>query len=150
MKQIACLLFFAILGLLSACTPTLSTHGNFVEPQMMEKIVPGKTTKGEVRLALGPPSTEGFLAGNEWYYIGEHMETVSFLDPKVTAYRLYVIDFDEKGYVKSVKTSDQKTHKIEPIKRKTPTYGRDPSVIAEFLGNIGRYEEPQDSRRRKG
>lgn len=150
MNPIAYFTFFVALGCLCACTPTFHTRGNFIEPELLAKVVPGKTTRGEVRLILGPPSTEGFLAGDEWYYIGEHTETVSFLKPKTTAYRLFIIDFDERGYVKSIKTIDQKTHHIEPVKAKTPTYGKDPSLVAEVLGNIGRYEEPKDSRRRRG
>jgi outer membrane protein assembly factor BamE (lipoprotein component of BamABCDE complex) len=138
-----------VLVLFTACTPTHHTRGNFVEKSQLKKLVLGKTTTKEVLDILGPPSSQELFIGKGWYYMGEKTETTSFLTPKVEKRHFYLLEFNKKNLLISLKKFDEKGIEIIPDKDKTPTHGRDPSFIGEFVNNIGRYENPGSGRRRK-
>ncbi|MDC0348781.1 outer membrane protein assembly factor BamE [Alphaproteobacteria bacterium] len=138
------------LVLFTACTPTHHTRGNFLEKSQLKKLVLGKPTAKEVLDILGPPSSQELFIGKGWYYMGEKTETTSFLVPKVEKRHFYLLEFNKKDLLMSLKKFDEKGIEIIPDKDKTPTHGRDPSFIGEFINNIGRYENPGSGRRRKG
>lgn len=138
-----------LLLLLPSCVPVQHTRGNFLEKQQLAKLKVGKTTRAEVLTHLGPPSSHEMFIGKGWYYMGEKTENVSFLAPKVEKREFYLLEFNEKNILSAVKKFDEKGIEIKPDKDKTPTHGRDPSFIGEFINNIGRYEEPGATRRRK-
>ncbi len=136
------------LGLCS-CTPTVNTRGNLIESKMMSQVIPHKTSMAEVRALLGPPTSQEMFTGKGWLYLGEQTETVSFYKPKVVTRHVYLVEFNAQGLVEKVTPYDSKGYPIEPDKEETPTHGRDPSLLAEFIGNIGRYEDPGGGIRRK-
>lgn len=132
---------FALL-LLVSCAPTHHIRGNFVEDEQLKKLKIGETTSQQVHDILGPPSSQELFVGKGWYYMGEKTETTAFLKPKVTKRHFYLLEFNDKDVLESVKKFDEKGIEISPDSSKTPTYGRDPSLLAEFINNIGRYEDP--------
>lgn len=135
--------------LLASCRPTISTRGNLFDPKLMDKILINQTSAAEVRQILGPPTSHEMFSGKGWFYMGEQTEAYAFLRPKVLERRIYRIEFNEAGIVRQIKIYDQQGVEIKPDSDKTPTYGRDPSFLAEFVGNIGRYEDPGAANRKK-
>jgi outer membrane protein assembly factor BamE (lipoprotein component of BamABCDE complex) len=133
---------FCVFLLLASCSPTHHIRGNFVEDEQLKKLKIGETSAQQVHEILGPPSSQELFVGKGWYYMGEKTETVSFLKPKVTQRHFYLLEFNDQGILASVKKFDEKGIEIAPDSSKTPTYGRDPSLLAEFINNIGRYEDP--------
>jgi outer membrane protein assembly factor BamE (lipoprotein component of BamABCDE complex) len=147
LKKIFAPLFVSLL--LANCTPTPHMRGNFVEDEQLKKLTIGQTTAQQVHEILGPPSSRELFVGRGWYYMGEKTETVAFLKPKVQKRHFYLLEFDDKEILISVKKFDEKGIEISPDSSKTPTYGRDPSFLGEFINNIGRYEDPGARPRRK-
>lgn len=140
-------LFLALF--LCECTPIQHTRGNFLEKQQLSKLKIGQSTRADVLTHLGPPSSHEMFIGKGWYYMGEKTENVSFLAPKIEKREFYLLEFNSKEILSSVKKFDDKGVEIKPDREKTPTYGRDPSFLGEFVNNIGRYEDPGAGRGRK-
>ena len=120
-----------------------------MEDEQLKKLKVGESTAQQVREIIGPPSSQELFVGKDWYYMGEKTETVAFLKPKTIKRHFYILEFDDKGVLASLKKFDEKGIEISPDGSKTPTHGRDPSLLAEFINNIGRYEDPGSGRRRK-
>lgn len=144
-------MLFVVGTLLSSCFPTPSTQGNFVDVDIVRQLIPGRSTKSEIREALGPPSTTNlFMKEDTWYYIGEKTEKTSFFNPKVLERLVVEINFDPEGVAQKIHMHDQKDGiDIEPDTQATPTYGRDPGFLADIFGNFGKYEAPGQHRKKK-
>lgn len=142
-------IFLSLIMLLAGCTPSVNTRGNLFDPKLMDKITVNQTSATEVRTILGPPTSQEMFSGKGWFYMGEQTETYAFLRPKVVERRIYRIGFNNAGIVSEIKIYDSQGYEIKPDTDKTPTYGRDPSFLAEFVGNIGRYEDPGAANRKK-
>jgi outer membrane protein assembly factor BamE (lipoprotein component of BamABCDE complex) len=147
LKKIFAFLCFSLI--LVSCTPTPHIRGNFVEDEQLKKLTIGQTTAQQVHEILGPPSSQELFVGKGWYYIGEKTETVSFLKPEVQKRHFYLLEFNDQNVLTSLKKFDEKGIDVTPDSSKTPTHGRDPSLLGEFINNIGRYEDPGARSRRK-
>lgn len=136
---------------LNGCVPIPNTQGNFVDVTIVQQLVPGRSTKSEIREALGPPtSTNLFVQQDTWYYIGEKTEKTSFFDPKVIERIIVEINFDKDNIAQKIHMYNEKDgHHIIPDKMVTPTYGRDPSFLSNIFSNFGKYEAPGHHRKKK-
>lgn len=132
--------------------PMPNTQGNFVDVAIVQQLIPGRSTKSEIREALGPPSsTNLFIKQDAWYYIGEKTEKTAFFKPDVKERIVVEITFDKDGVAEKITMYDQKDgFPIEPDKVVTPTYGRDPGFLADVFGNFGKYEAAGQHRKKKG
>ena len=142
------ILYSLALLLQSGCVPVHHTRGNFIEKQQLEKLKIGVSTQQDVLSHLGPPSSHEMFIGRGWYYMGEKTVTTSFLTPKIEKRDFLLIEFNQKGILSAIKKFDERGVEITPDGDKTPTYGRDPSLLGEFINNIGRYEDPGAGRKR--
>src|SRR3546814_9029860 len=79
---------------LAACTPTLTVHGQVPEPEKLQAIEPGVTSRSEVEQALGTPSTRSMFEDDVWYYMSEKTETVAFFHPELIERKIVAIQFD--------------------------------------------------------
>lgn len=125
---------------LSACTPTTSTNGVFLSPDDVQKVQPG-ASRTDVLQALGTPTTTAVFDDNVWYYVGMKTEKKAFLDPKVTARKVYEVKFAEDGTVASLQEVEQDALDVPIVRRTTPTSGHDLTVAQQLLGNIGRFNK---------
>src|SRR3546814_15717397 len=89
---------------LAACTPTLTVHGQVPEPEKLEAIEPGVTSRSEVEQALGTPSTRSMFEDDVWYYTSEKTETVAFFHPDLIERKNVAIQLDVGGTVKDIYT----------------------------------------------
>ncbi len=127
--------------MMGGCSPTLHTRGNYIDLDNLKKIKIKETSRSDVHLLLGPPSSTELFTGKGWYYIGEQTTTRAFFKPDVIESHLILIEFDATDKVVKVERVDQTGYDISPDSDHTPTYGRDPSVLSEVFGNIGRYAD---------
>ena len=112
------------------------------ESKDISKIITGKTTRAEVEKILGPPSSMELFSGEGWYYIGEKTKDIAFFVPEVLTREVTLIQFDNNNVVTSITTHDKtQIVEIEAIEETTPTLGRDPSLLKEIFGGIGKYDE---------
>jgi outer membrane protein assembly factor BamE (lipoprotein component of BamABCDE complex) len=127
------------LGLM-ACTGELAIRGNMPDPELVAEIQPGADNRDDVVDKLGSPSTVSTFLDRKWYYIGEKQEQFAFLKPTVLERSVLVVSFDEGGMVNQTALFTLDDGKIiDPVSRKTPTEGRELTILQQLFGNLGRF-----------
>ena len=136
--------FIRLFGLLiafsiSACSPTVSSHGTFVQQDDLEQIKHGESTRENVVSILGSPILVSTVDDKIWYYIGRQTEQVSFFEPTLVKQEAVEIVFDDAGVVSNVKTMDvADAIDISPVDRETPTHGHEKTILTEVLGVLAK------------
>jgi outer membrane protein assembly factor BamE (lipoprotein component of BamABCDE complex) len=138
MKKNVISLFVAIV--LSACTP-ITTHHGFNNIVSMRSFVKSNTVlKNELQSRFGPASfvdTEGDMTS--LYYIAFTKERFAFFKPEVTDRQIIVLHFKNDAYQDYAEYSLKDGKNIDIVSDKTPTYGKEMSVIQQILSNVGRF-----------
>lgn len=130
--------------LVSACNPTLRSHGFRYADGEVPTLTPGEDTRASVLAMLGNPSTRGMFDDNTWYYISTTREYLAYLRPDTRERRVIAVRFDEDGSVSAVDEYGLEDGRvIALVDRETPTRGRELSLIEQILGNVGRLPSEQ-------
>lgn len=124
---------------LSACSPDISQRGVMPDIDKVASITPAQSTKQEVELALGSPSSINMFGEETWLYVGETTERLAFLERKVQERSVLIVTFDKNGIVTDVQSHGlDASRDIKPIERTTPTVGKDLTIIEQLVGNLNR------------
>ena len=120
-----------------------SSHGNIPGLELIQSIRIGSSNRDQISAMLGNPSTVATFDRESWYYVGTKISQVAFLDPKVLDRQVLVVHFDKKGIVQKV----ERLHKldgrtIQIVGRKTPTRGKEMTILEQLLGNVGKFSGP--------
>lgn len=102
--------------------------------------VPVGSSKEQVQLSLGSPSTINTLEGNEvYYYISQtRKRSVAFQKLRLVDQRVLAIYFGEDGTVANIASYGLKDGKVfDFVKRVTPTGGKDLTFIGQILSGLG-------------
>lgn len=122
-----------------ACSPRVAQRGVMPDIDKVASIIPTETTKQEVERALGSPSSINMFGEETWLYVGETTERIAFLERKVEERSVLIVSFDKNGVVKDVQSHGlDASRDIQPVERKTPTVGKDLTVIEQLVGNLNR------------
>lgn len=134
-----------MLGLtLASCTPTVAKRGNTIEDDQLQQIVVGQSTREDVAKVLGTPTQMATFDDKTWYYIGQRTEKEAFFEPDIKEQKIVTVDFTPEGKVSSVtKGGAELARDIDPVSAKTPTYGKNLTILQQLLGNIGRPSIPK-------
>jgi len=139
------LALFAAVGVLSACTPVIIVHGQAPNPEDMELVEVGQSTRRDVEQRLGTPSTSSVFSDKVWYYFTETTEQVAFFEPKVKERKIIAIVFAADGRVDNIATYTEADGKpVELVSRVTPTAGNELNFFQQLFGNIGRFSSPTE------
>jgi outer membrane protein assembly factor BamE (lipoprotein component of BamABCDE complex) len=139
------------LGQLVGCSPTVNNHGYRLDPETLAQISPGVTSQEQVRRLLGSPSSIGTFDVERWYYISQRSEQMSFYQNEVVAQDVVAIEFDDRGIVRDVVQNDmQQAVAVAPSPDKTRTMGNEPTLLQQFLGNVGRFNTERPPLGRSG
>ncbi len=125
---------------LSACSGVTQTinHGYVISPEALEQIPEG-SSREQVILALGSPSTSAMIGGEAFYYISQKEERIAFMKPDIVDQRVLAVYFDDEGRVKQIANYGMQDGKVfDFISRKTPTGGSDYGFVSQLLKGIGR------------
>ncbi|MBX2830898.1 MAG: outer membrane protein assembly factor BamE [Rhodospirillales bacterium] len=126
----------------SACSPRIASRGNAPDPEMLEQILIGESTKGDVTDILGSPSTIAAFDENVWLYISKTTETIAFFEPETVEQKVVLISFDAANRVEILSEYDLEDGKpVIPTDRVTPTAGREMTILQQLFGNLGRFSE---------
>ncbi len=128
---------------LAACNPILRTHGYVATEEKPQSVEPQSDTKASVLARLGNPSIEGTfdedLENDTWFYITSVRQRVAYLRPLVEERTITAISFNSDGQVEKVAEYGIEDGRYVNYKdRKTPTRGRELSVLEQIFGTIGR------------
>ena len=130
----------AAVAILSGCTPVINVHGHSPNPDDLELIEVGQSTRRDVEQRLGSPSTSSVFSDNVWYYYTETTEQIAFFEPKVKERKIIAILFAPDGRVDNIATYTEADGKeVELVSRITPTAGTELSFLQQLFGNIGRF-----------
>lgn len=136
----ALMLALFALPLLTACTPTVETHGHSLDEEQIAKIKPGNTSRQEVLQLMGSPSSLSNFDDKAWYYVSQRTEKRSFYQEGVIDQEVVTISFGDGDRVTSIDRHGlDQVASIDPVDRVTPTAGSSPTIIQQLIGNIGRF-----------
>lgn len=131
-------------GLLSACTPVITVHGQPLDPEDLQLIEVGHSTRNDVEQRLGTPSTTSVFNDKVWYYYSEKVEQVAFFDPEVKERKITAVLFGDDGKVENIAHYTEADGKdVQFVARVTPTAGNKLTFFQQLFGNIGRFTKPE-------
>lgn len=126
------------------CTATRATRGNFITPDVAEKLPPG-ATQMQVLQTLGTPTAKAMFDDKIWYYVGEQTEQKAFYRPDTTARSVYELHFSAEGILTSFEKKDDAAVDVALSDRVTPTHGHSMTAVQQILGNVGRFNGAEGS-----
>lgn len=129
-----------VAGLLAGCSPTLNNHGNIPEAELIESIRIGNSNREQIAAMLGNPSAVATFDKESWYYVGMRTSRFAFLEPDILERKVLVVRFDKQGIVQQVQHLDKQDGRdVQIVDRKTPTRGKELTVLEQLLGNVGKF-----------
>lgn len=113
------------------------TQGYVIDEQAIE-LVPVGSSREQVLLALGTPSTMATFDTEVFYYISQkRVRPVAFMAPRLVDQRVLAVYFGEDGRVTSIANYGIQDGKVfDFISRTTPTGGKDQSFIGQLLTGL--------------
>ena len=126
-----------------SCTPVTAQRGSMLEDYQITEIQTGKHSMSDVLRLIGSPTTQSTFNSDVWYYIGQETQKRGILDSEVVKERIIIVSFNKDGIVESVKESSGDRMDIPYARTKTPTHGNDLTFTQQLLGNLGRFNAPQ-------
>ena len=132
-------LAFVLAGaLLGGCTAIRDHQGYVLDETLVTAIQPGVDNRDSVMGTLGRPTFVGQFDQNDWYYVARETRQLAFALPAPRENTVLHIRFDDAGNVERVeRTGMELVANIDPSNEKTPTLGRERSLLEELFGNIG-------------
>lgn len=123
----------------STLNPSETLVEGYVLDQQALDSVPVGSSREQVLLALGTPSTTATFDNEVFYYISQKRHrTVQFLQPKITERNILAIYFNKDGQVSKIANYGLQDGKVfDFIARATPTGGKDQSFIGQLIQGVG-------------
>jgi outer membrane protein assembly factor BamE (lipoprotein component of BamABCDE complex) len=114
-----------------------SQHGYVVSPTALEQ-VPVGSSRDQVLIALGSPSTTGNYGNEVFYYISQtRHRAAAFMPDKVVDQRVVAVYFDAKSNVERIANYGMQDGKVfDFISRTTPTGGADSNFLQQVLSGV--------------
>lgn len=120
-------------------TQQVMTHGAVISQSQLD-LVPVGSSREQVLLALGTPSTTGQFDAEVFYYISQtRSRTFAYQKPKLVDQRVLAVYFDQEGLVSRLADYGLQDGKIfDFIARATPTGGKDLTLLGQILAGPSR------------
>ncbi|MGG7517120.1 outer membrane protein assembly factor BamE [Allorhizobium undicola] len=137
-------MLIAVAGL-SGCTtakvlPTAEVyHNGYIVDEKALALVPVGSSREQVLLTLGTPSTTATFDGEVFYYISQtRKRPVAFMKPQLVDQQVLAIYFGKDGTVAQRANYTMKDGKVfDMISRTTPTGGKDMTFLQQVLSGSG-------------
>lgn len=114
-------------------------QGYIIDQQALDQ-VPVGSSREQVVLALGSPSTTATFDNEVFYYISQtRKRSVAFEKPKLIDQRVLAVYFGEDGRVTNIANYGLKDGKVfDFITRTTPTGGKDQNFLSQVIKGAGK------------
>lgn len=125
--------------LLAGCnTSEVLTQGYVVDVQTLELVPPG-SSKDQVLLTLGTPTTKADYGTEAFYYISQkRIRKAMFLKPRLVEQSILAVYFDEDETVTSLSNYTLEDGVVfDTITRTTPTGGKEETFLSRVLSSSG-------------
>ncbi len=135
----AALAIALVAGGLSGCKTSEVFHNGYIVDQASLDLVPEGSSREQVLLSLGTPSTTATFDAEVFYYISQkRTRSVAFMKPKLVDQQVLAIYFDKDGVVSRRANYTLKDGKVfDTISRTTPTGGKDLTFLQQILSGGG-------------
>lgn len=137
------IILLAASAMATACNPVLRTHGYVPTTEKPQAVNPDTDTKSSVLSRLGNPSVKSTfdekMEDDVWYYVTSVRQRYAYLRPQIEDRTITAIHFNPDGQVTKVAEYGLEDGvPVNYVDRKTPTRGRELSVLEQIFGTIGR------------
>ncbi len=127
---------------LAGCSAEIEERGYVYDQRDFDRIQPGITSEAEITALLGSPSTVASVDGATWFYISSTFEKLMFYTPEEIDRKVVAIYFDDAKTVEEVGYYGLEDGLIVDFRtRKTPTRGKELTVLGQIFGNLGRFNQ---------
>ncbi|MEM9106626.1 MAG: outer membrane protein assembly factor BamE [Pseudomonadota bacterium] len=126
-------------GVLTGCMSSeVLTQGYVVDSQTLELVPPG-SSREQVLLSLGSPTTRGDYGQETFYYISQKRQRAAmFLKPRLVEQTILAVYFDDEGTVTNIANYTLEDGKVfDTINRTTPTGGKEETFLTRVLSSVG-------------
>jgi len=122
-----------------ALSPRETLNQGYVVDQEALDSVPVGSSREQVLLALGSPSTTATFDSEVFYYISQkRVRNAAFMNAKIVDQRVLAVYFGEDGRVTNIANYGKQDGKVfDFISRTTPTGGKDQNFIGQLLSGVG-------------
>lgn len=132
-----------ISALAGGCASIKNHRGFVVDQVLLDAIQPGIDNRLSVERTLGRPTFESQFGTKDWYYVSQDTKTPAFRRARTEDQMVLRVRFDAAGNVVAVdRKGMEQVARIDPIGDKTPTLGRNRSLLEDLFGNIGSVGAP--------
>lgn len=113
------------------------TQGYVIDEEALELVPPG-SSREQVLLALGTPSTTATFDNEAFYYISQtRVRPVAFMNARVVDRQILAVYFDQEGKVTNIaKYGLEDGRVVNFLSRTTPTGGRETSFLGQMLSGL--------------
>ena len=120
---------------LAGCTTSEVFNQGYVVDQTALDLTPVGSSREQVMLSLGTPSTTATFDNEVFYYVSQkRVRGAMFMKPKLVEQTVLAVYFDEEGTVKQIANYTLQDGKVfDMISRTTPTGGVDKSFLAQII-----------------
>lgn len=132
----ACLLAATVATGLAACSGNITRHGYVPEEGALDQIQIG-SSKEQVRLIMGTPTTTAAIGSEVYFYISETKKQVLFLAPETVDRRILTFYFDDQDRLTRIANFGLQDGKVfDFVSRTTPSRGDELTLLRQLLGNL--------------
>ncbi|KJS19830.1 MAG: membrane protein [Hoeflea sp. BRH_c9] len=120
---------------LTGCSTGEVFNQGYIVDQTSLDLTPVGSSREQVLLSLGTPSTTATFDNEVFYYVSQkRTRAASFLKPQLVGQSVLAVYFDEDGTVKNIANYTLQDGRVfDMISRTTPTGGVDKSFLAQIL-----------------
>lgn len=121
--------------------PSQTLNQGYIVDQEALDMVPVGSSREQVLLALGTPSTTATFDNEVFYYISQtRKRAVAFAKPKLVDQKVLAVYFGADGRVTNIANYGLKDGKVfDFISRTTPTGGKDQNFLMQVIRGAGSY-----------
>lgn len=125
--------------MLAGCSTSEVLNQGYVVDQTALDLTPVGSSREQVLLSLGTPSTTATFDNEVFYYVSQRrVRGAMFMKPKLVDQSVLAVYFDEEGTVGRIANYTLQDGKVfDMITRTTPTGGLDRSFLAQVLSGVG-------------
>lgn len=122
---------------LAACNTSEVLNQGYVVDEKSLELVPEGSSREQVLLALGSPSTTATFDNEVFYYISQkRVRPVAFMQPRLVDQRVLAVYFNEEDRVERIANYGLQDGRLfDFISRTTPTGGKDASFLGQILSD---------------
>jgi len=134
---------------LGGCSTSEVFHQGYVVDQTALDLTPVGSSREQVLLSLGTPSTTATFDSEVFYYVSQkRTRGAMFMKQKLVDQSVLAVYFDEEGTVKQIANYTLQDGRVfDMISRTTPTGGVDKSFLAQVLSGASSAESAKSSAR---